>query len=377
MAKNLLLALASTALFLGALEGASRWLRPVSLPYPVVIREAGQWRERYEPDPLLFWKLRPHLVEDGRPFTNSLGLRGPEVPDKAADEFRILSLGESSTFGWEVAYGETYSAVLESRLRTVGARRVRVVNAGVPSYTSFQGYHYLRVRGVELEPDAVLLYFGANDFTPLTFRATRSAPWAEDRGMTDRELFAKRKRPLVRLGSRLLEHSNFYRLIALREPTGTARPDVSRTRSRVPTADRLEILADFRSLCEERGIRLVVVIPWYREFRMHAGLLRDFSRETGVPLVDLPAALDGLPGPRERWFLDDFHPNAEGHRMIAQAIEEALRALWQEPPAPAGQARTWIFISRGPRRGAPRPGRPRTAGPPSAARRPAPGAWPR
>ena len=58
----------------------------------------------------LLWSLCPgintyfgsmHLT------VNRLGLRGPEVLEKGADEFRILSLGESSTFGATVSDEET------------------------------------------------------------------------------------------------------------------------------------------------------------------------------------------------------------------------------------------------------------------------------
>jgi len=331
MAKKLLLALVSPILFFGVAEGTSRLVRPVSLPSPVIVKGDPAWSERYEPDDLLFWKLRPGRVENGEPFTNALGLRGPEVGDKPADEFRILSLGESSTFGWKLPYEEAYSAVLEARLGSIDGKRVRVVNAGVPAYTSFQGYTWLRERGLDLRPDAVLIYFGANDFTPVTFRSIRSAPWAENAGMTDAEFFAWRQRPWMRLGSLLLEHSNLSRMLALR---GSMKSPISaprRSRSRVPTADRRALLSDFRTLCEAHGIRFVVLIPWYREFGMHIPLLHEFAATHPTLVVDLPAKLEHLPRPRESYFLDAFHPNREGQRQIALAIEEALRARWGAP----------------------------------------------
>lgn len=332
--KNVLLAVVSTAVFLGALEEASRWIHPVRLPYPVIIQEEGRPTSLYEHDYLLFWRLKPNVFDGGRPFTNSLGLRGPEVPGDPSGEFRILSLGESSTFGWRVRTEETYSAILESRLRFVDGRRVRVVNAGVPSYTSFQGYQYLRERGLDLEPDAVLIYFGANDIGPAIQRAPRSARWLEDASLTDAELFAMRRSPLVRASSLLLEHSNFYRILALPGNTEPGTPPAGPPKSRVSTAERRQVLSDYRRLCAERGIRFVIAIPWYLQFRLHVPLLREFAAENAVPLIDLPALLDDLPEPRESYFLDITHPNARGHRLIAQVIEEALRELWHEPPEP-------------------------------------------
>jgi len=319
LGKNLLLALLATTVFLGSMEAVSLFIRSVSLPEPVYSRDL-------EPDYLLFFRLRSGRTDWGD--VNSLHLRGPEVPEKPQDEFRILSLGESSTIGWKVSHRQTYSAFLERRLHTVGGRRVKVVNAGVPAYTSFQGFTYLRYRGLELDPDAVLVYFGANDFTSVAFRTDRSAPWRENSGLTDRELFEERRNPLVRLSSLLLEYSNLFRLVALRgQPVARVS---SSPRARVPAEDRWQILNDFRDLCREQRIQLIVLVPWYREFEKHCFLLREFAAATGVPVVDLPEKLRDLPEPRVNYFIDRMHPNVNGHRAIGGAIAEELRALWDE-----------------------------------------------
>src|SRR6185295_19417304 len=70
--------------------------------------------EIYEPDARLYWRLRPNqdcfTKVDRRPVhINAQGTRGPEfqVP-KPAGTFRILSLGDSRTFGWGLADEETY-----------------------------------------------------------------------------------------------------------------------------------------------------------------------------------------------------------------------------------------------------------------------------
>jgi hypothetical protein len=61
-----------------------------------------------------------------------------------------------------------------------------------------------------------------------------------------------------------------------------------------------------------------------------ARLLRRTCRETGTPLAAPIEALDRifLDGPEvyERIFLDDCHPNGDGHRLIAEHIVAALEA---------------------------------------------------
>src|SRR5437870_7944636 len=61
--------------------------------------------EIYQPDPLVYWKLRPnqncYTKVDHKPVhVNSHGTRGPEFQTaKPSNTIRILSLGDSKTFG--------------------------------------------------------------------------------------------------------------------------------------------------------------------------------------------------------------------------------------------------------------------------------------
>ncbi len=79
--------------------------------------------EIYEPDPALYWKLKPnqdcYTKVDHKPVhINSHGTRGREFQtEKPTNSFRILSLGDSRTFGWGLSEGETYSGILESLLQ--------------------------------------------------------------------------------------------------------------------------------------------------------------------------------------------------------------------------------------------------------------------
>ncbi len=314
----------ATIVLVFLLEIGSRLLWPVDPPKPLKIPGGAVWSDRILPDPLLFWRMRPHILENGQQLTNRLGLRGPEVPPKRHDEFRILSLGESTTFGRRLAYEDTYSSLIQEGLGSVGGQTVRVINAGVPAYTLFQGVTYLEHRGLTLEPDAVLVYFGYNDFIPATRRGLDISARTQS-GRTDRELLRHRKSYRFQTSSWMLDHSNLFRLGAV-IAGGAAKPDPS-TR-RVPAADRARLLADLRDLCASHGVQLVVVIPWYRSFAAHIPLLRRFAAANGVPVVDLPDALRDIGESRDAYFVDKVHPNARGHRLIAGAILEEHRRVW-------------------------------------------------
>ncbi len=319
---------------LGILDAASHLVRTFEGPHNPLRGGAIVRFGRH--DPLLFWSLRANVrSRNGRISTNSLGLRGPEVPpEKAPGEVRILCLGESTTFARTLPYQESYPARLDRALNRDGrGPPVRVINAGVTGYSIFQGYQYLKHRGLALDPDVVVIYFGVNDLLPVTHLVERAGGEpGRVLGRNDRELFEERQSPSGRLRSFLVVHSNLYR--GLLQWRGLDRvPDDAivwneSVRRRVPDADRERVLGQLLDLCRERGIELVIAIPWYREFAKHIPLLRAFAEAHGVPVVDLPARLDAsLDRPRAEYFLDVVHPTAEGHTLIAGAIYDVLIEL--------------------------------------------------
>ena len=282
-------------------------------------------------DPLLFWSLRPNAVgPNGIARINSLGLRGPEIGPKSRDEYRILCLGESTTFAARMPYEQCYVDVLEQLLNSEGrGKKVRVINAGVPAYTSFQGYQYLKHRGVNLEVDAVVIYFGYNDFLPVTFLAERAGgDVGQSRGLTDWELFRLRQTWFERVKQFLTNHSNSYRALVYGWAQELVDDNLIRTDSsqpRVPENDRQELLHWFLDFCQRRQIEFVVVIPWYSEFATHIPLLREFVKANDVHVVDLPLVLpQRLEHPQNHYFSDAVHPTPDGHRLIAEAIHEVL-----------------------------------------------------
>jgi hypothetical protein len=82
---------------------------------------------------------------DGVLRTNGRGMVGPEVAaNKSAGEFRIVVLGDSYTVGGQVPYEQTFPSVLEQRLHAAGYSSVRVINAGIGGYTTFNESGLLR-----------------------------------------------------------------------------------------------------------------------------------------------------------------------------------------------------------------------------------------
>jgi lysophospholipase L1-like esterase len=78
---------------------------------------------------------------------NGIGLRGDDLPPKAAGERRLLVLGDSMVFGYGVEVGEALPARLQSALAEAGPQ-VTVGNGGIPGYgTKHAVAHMARLEG--------------------------------------------------------------------------------------------------------------------------------------------------------------------------------------------------------------------------------------
>jgi len=123
----------------------------------------------YTIHPYLIYRMVPdqHYPEC---HINTLGMRGPEITrEKPADVFRVIITGGSSAFSMLASNDEaTWPARLEKKLNACGAfpRRVEVINAGVVGYMIKQELLYLQLELLDLSPDLVVSFTGANDYIP-------------------------------------------------------------------------------------------------------------------------------------------------------------------------------------------------------------------
>lgn len=301
-------------------------------PDPLVTESISQWLNLRTFDSLLFWKLRPNLkvriIE-----TNSLGLRSKEISGIKENEFRILSLGESSTFGMGVKQEDTYSALIEKDLESVNGKSLHVINAGMPGYSLFQGFMYLKHRGIKLKPDAVMIYFGYNDFLPVAFLSRRDALLTEETtGLNDWELFEQKQKFFPKMKIWLTERSNFVRglMTLFQSELNPKSIGKNEKKFRVPPEHRRRLLEMFHNFCAEENIHFIIVVPWYLYFTRHEALLREYATKSGIPILDLPDKLQHHSEVKKKYFRDNLHPNRRGHRLIAQAITEELSRLWEE-----------------------------------------------
>ena len=195
-----------------------------------------------------------------------LALLAPAAPGGAAQDAEpvIVALGDSLTAGYGVAAHEAYPALLEAILRREGYRH-RVVNAGVTGDTTAGGLR--RVDWVlRAHPDVAIVALGSND------------------GLRGLSLAAMREN-LERIVRRLREGGARVLLAGMRVPPNYG--------------------ADYA-----QGF---------------AAAFPAVARRTGATLM--PFLLEGVAAEPALNQADGIHPNAAGHRVMADRLWPYLKPL--------------------------------------------------
>lgn len=136
---------------------------------------AAEQRKHASFPPSWFWELRPgaSVPNCAGERINDAGFRGRPYPEaRQLGRLRVVTLGDSSTFGMGVCAGQTYSAILERSLP-----ESQVLNFGVIGFSAFQGAKLFAGRARQYRPDIVLAAEPlTNSFQPLTMTWMANSP---------------------------------------------------------------------------------------------------------------------------------------------------------------------------------------------------------
>jgi len=305
-------------------------------------------------DPEIRYVLAPNQqgwIDDGLVTVNAAGFRSRTQTDlpKPPGRFRIVVLGDSVTIGMGVADDQSFPAQVETLLRQrVRGRDLDVVNLGVPGYDTRQEVGLLRRRVAELKPDLVLVGFYSNDVpdilegeatpagTPIPASQQRAGQVlhmdSTSPSFADRYL---RKSRIIFIAGRTFNRargageSGMARLsIEMDMVQGKHSPQIDRAWSKIETE-----LQTLRTLARSSGFECAIVALPPRELitgqyggSAYLSQLHAVADPLGFPVIDpIPAMLatqagrDGLYIPYDR-----NHPNAIGHRAIAEAIASSI-----------------------------------------------------
>ncbi len=172
--------------------GLARTATSFPPPYSGSCTESGSGASlgeliRPSENPDLVYELKPNIdtcFYGARVTTNAEGLRAIRsyARPKPDNVYRVLLIGDSQTFGQGVVFEQTYGHLLEVDLNSRSSgKTVEVINGAVDGYNTYQEAAFLLDRGLEYEPDCVVILFIGNDFQLPAFLARSGNPMAIDR----------------------------------------------------------------------------------------------------------------------------------------------------------------------------------------------------
>jgi lysophospholipase L1-like esterase len=227
--------------------------------------------------------------------------------------YRILTLGDSCTFGLGVDDAQTWPAQLQQLLNADGDR-VEVINAGVPGYSAFQGRRFLEKEGLHLAPDLVIAGFGFND----------REVWASRSDYETAHAFADAGYDYW------LTDSRAYSCLK----TWWHRSKAPAGGRRVPRLNLQEFqatLVAMRDMCAANEIEFATIVwPYEPQVRLGSAdrekyqlAMTTLDRTQDIPVISLIEPFIASP---TSLFLDHIHANADGCRMAAEEVAEFVSA---------------------------------------------------
>jgi hypothetical protein len=342
---NLLLAVGSVLLVCVATELAFRLyfhgtLSTQSLQEQIDHTWLGEFT-RPSAQPGLQYELKPGVdVNWGgvRVVTSSDGTyrTSPAHPAPLHPALKIAILGDSSAFGWGIAYQDTYGEVLRQQLEQRLGRPIELRNFSVPGYNSQQERVCFEAYVRPWKPDLVILHYDFNDADPVEGKPLNYI--AADYG--DNALHSV----ALKWYRRSLEQRRINRVMWLPDEDPQHPTQVfAHYRCAGPQYDRhLHELEVIGQEAARDHIRLLAFIfntwlerrqdfeqdPFYT--LLHQPMVRALRRYgyavvDSYPLYQQVMAANGWDNLIPLWIgPKDGHPSALGHRLIAQTLVEYI-----------------------------------------------------
>ncbi|MBL7196812.1 MAG: hypothetical protein ISS47_01790 [Candidatus Omnitrophica bacterium] len=271
-----------------------------------VVKVYGEYL-KMDSDKERLWKLRGFGITD----------------DFFQADIRIVVLSDSVTVMYE---GKGYPEILEVVLSKKMCRDIKVLNAGVPCYTSYQGLVYFREELVHTKPHLVIVNFGWNDH------------WCSINRKEDKN---QKISKVYFIGYSICKLSKIFSWVENLLYNSIIRPylqkklaglDVCSCTKRVSLEDYEANLEEIVKLCKKNNIEVILMTSvylrnntdWLPLHIKYNELVEKVGKAYGVPVLDLVNEFKY----RKDFFLqpaeDYCHINWLGSKVVAQELTELI-----------------------------------------------------
>lgn len=274
---------------------------------------------------------------------NGLGFRGPEIARAKGPRFRIVVLGESTTFGiTEASSDRPWPEVLQEKIAREFAcdSPIEVINAGVPGWTLANQLNRLDGDVFPLEPDLLISYHGYNGFpfflheidglafssrSALRFRPSRILEVAE-RYLYNRSLLAAQPPLSLDADDQVLLRTGYaelYRRLAEVGRQHGALVALATFDMAVNPKSPEEVIHFFEGAYPDARSRIVAN-------RLHSRIVELVAHRSGALAIDTSHDLDGA---YQDLYVDLVHFTQAGRDQLAENVLEGLTPTLTEHPA--------------------------------------------
>jgi hypothetical protein len=351
-----LVLIAALAVGFATVEVSLRLFQRIANDVPVLSLLPGYRESTFQLSPFLVFGPRLDWRPAGAPPTewswfNTQGLRVPDtVGAKQPGEFRIVTLGGSTTEDVWNGAGLHWPLVLECALHEAGRTQVRVLNAAMSAYSSAHSLVRLATDIVEYEPDMVVVMHNINDLGVNYYalstggvvdhnylvrygRKSYTGTTDQDDVVLSRTLSAARSRLTrapgadtewrhgdydVDAGARIFGR-NLHSIVLLAAGRGAS---VVLLTMPVAASEAKHAAVRQGSL-EHAGLGMLPeYAPFHRDFARYNDVIRDLAPK-GARVVDMARLLEA----DERYFVDIVHYSSAGVLAFGQTLAPHLLDL--------------------------------------------------
>ena len=290
------------------------------------------------PSDVLSYQLVP-LIKGENIRINSHGLRDRERSwDKPEGVTRVLGIGDSFTFGYEVREEDCYLKQLELLLNEQKTKW-DVINAGVTGYNMWQYLAYLRCCGYKYSPDLITIGVFFDDFYGDPSPPKKVPQVRRYRSLSFIRLvnFTRNLSDLLMFRYRYLFDASWLRSIEKRREhifnkddylilTGKADPELFKKYE-----TRLKSISNVAK--RHNAKVLVLFIPDivqlnYPEFKVINRILKEICKKCGVEYLDLTRTFECAGNTGKLYMMPhDAHTSPAGHKIIAGEMKKKILAM--------------------------------------------------